>query len=76
VYRTLQEPEFIFFEKIPAKSRQEKIFHFVKDTKDGKKIKIIVHVRIGKDGKTSMRIRTMGHAEYDYTGGNYVEIKW
>jgi hypothetical protein len=76
VYQLLQEPECIFLEKTPGKSTQEKVFHFVKDTKDGKKIKIIVHVRTLANGQTAMQIRTMGYAEYDYSGGNYVEIKW
>jgi hypothetical protein len=76
LYQQLQEPEYIFQERVPEKASQEKIFHFVKDTKDGKKIKIIVHVRTLKNGQTSMRVRTMGYAEYDYTGNQYVAIKW
>jgi hypothetical protein len=76
VYQTFQEPEFIFSEKIPVKSTQEKILHFVKNTKNGKKIKIIVHVRTVSNGQTSMRIRTIGHSEYKYTGDNYDEITW
>ncbi|MDR2433342.1 MAG: hypothetical protein LBD47_02085, partial [Treponema sp.] len=74
LYTTFQEPEHIYREKAPARSTQEQIFHLVKDTKDGKKIKIVVHVRTLGNGQTSMRVRTLGHAEYDYTGKNYETI--
>jgi hypothetical protein len=74
LYRMFQEPEHIYRKKIPLKSTQEQIFHLVKDTKDGKKIKIIVHVRTLKNGQTSMQVRTLGYAEYDYTGENYERI--
>ncbi|MHB9292674.1 hypothetical protein Holit_01776 [Hollandina sp. SP2] len=74
LYTTFQEPEHIYREKIPLKSTQEQIFHLVKDTKDGKKIKIIVHVRTLKNGQTSMHVRTLGYAEYDYTGEKYERI--
>jgi hypothetical protein len=76
VYETLQEPEKIFQEIKAARPGQEKIFHLVKDIGDGKKIKIVVHVRTLKTGGTAMQVRTMGYADYDYTGANYDEIKW
>jgi uncharacterized protein with gpF-like domain len=76
IYKTLQEPEFIYREKVPAKSRQQTILHLVKITRDGKKIKIIVHVKTIGNGQTAMRVRTFGHAEYGYSGKNYEEIKW
>jgi uncharacterized protein with gpF-like domain len=75
LYRLLQEPETIFEQK-DIKSTQERILHFVKETKDGKKIKVIVHVRTLENGQTAMQIQAMGYANYDYTGKNYVEIKW
>jgi hypothetical protein len=76
LYQTIQEPQFVFFEKTGTKSTQEQIYHFVKDTKDRKKIKIIVHARTLADGQSAMQIRTIGHYAYDYTGAKYVEIKW
>jgi hypothetical protein len=76
VYRLLQEPESIYEEKTAAHPTQNRIFHFVKDMKNGKKIKIIVHVRMLKNGQTAMQIRTMGYSDYDYTIPNYVQIKW
>jgi hypothetical protein len=76
VYETLQEPEKIFQEIIPAHPGQEKIFHLIKETKGGRKIKIIVHVKTLKTGGTAMQVRTMGYADYDYTGANYDELKW
>jgi hypothetical protein len=76
VYQMLREPESIYEEKVPAKAAQERIFHFVKEGAGGKKIKIIVHIRTLKDGKTTMQIRTMGYAAYDYTGKNYEKITW
>ncbi|MDR0556334.1 MAG: hypothetical protein LBG43_00465 [Treponema sp.] len=76
VYETLQEPEKIFREIKAAHPEQEKIFHLVKETRGGKKIKIIVHVRTLKNGGTTMQMRTIGYADYDYTGANYDEIKW
>jgi SPP1 gp7 family putative phage head morphogenesis protein len=74
LYTTFQEPEHIYRERAPARPTQEQIFHLVKDTGDGKKIKIIVHVRTLGNGQTSMQVRTLGHAEYDYTGENYEKI--
>ena len=74
LYTTFQRPEHIYREKVPLKSTQEQIFHLIKDTGDGKKIKIIVHVRTLGNGQTSMQVRTMGYAEYDYTGNNYEKI--
>jgi hypothetical protein len=76
VYETLQEPEKIFQEINPARPGQEKIFHLVKETRSGKKIKIVVHVRTLKTGGSAMQVRTMGYADYDYTGAGYDEIKW
>jgi hypothetical protein len=74
LYRTFQEPEHIYHEKVPERAARESVFHFVKDTGDGKKIKIIVRVKTLGDGQTSMRVRTMGYADYDYTGRNYEKI--
>ncbi|MDR2446067.1 MAG: hypothetical protein LBD58_02050 [Treponema sp.] len=74
LYTTFQEPEHIYREKTPLKPTQEQIFHLVKDTGGGKKIKIIVHVRTLGSGQTSMQARTMGHIEHDYTGGDYEKI--
>jgi hypothetical protein len=74
LYTTFQEPERIYREKVPAQTAQESVFHLVKDTGDGKKIKIIVHVRTLGNGQTSMRVRTIGYADYDYTGKNYEKI--
>jgi hypothetical protein len=58
LYQQLQEPEYIFQERVPGKASRERIFYFVKDTKDGKKIKIIVHVHLEK--------RSNVHARADY----------
>ncbi|MDR1352334.1 MAG: phage head morphogenesis protein, partial [Treponema sp.] len=74
LYTTFQEPEHIYREKIPLKSTQERIFHLIKDTGDGKKIKIIVHVKTLGNGQTSMQVRTVGHIKHDYTGNNYEKI--
>jgi hypothetical protein len=74
IYDMLQTPESIYQEVTPTKQRQENIFHFVKDTRDGKKLKIIVHVKNVGNGQTAMRIRTLGHAEYVYTKRQYVKI--
>jgi SPP1 gp7 family putative phage head morphogenesis protein len=73
-YTAFQEPEHLYRDRAPSRPTQEQIFHLVKDTGDGKKIKIIVHVRTLKNGQTSMQVRTLGHAEYDYTGKNYERI--
>ena len=74
LYTAFQEPENIYREKVPARAAQEQIFHLVKDTGGGKKIKIIVHVRTLGNGQTAMQVRTMGYAEYEYAGGNYEKI--
>jgi SPP1 gp7 family putative phage head morphogenesis protein len=76
VYKTLGEPEIIYMEKAPKKSRQNIILHLVKTYPDGKKLKIVVHVKKFRITKTAMQIRTMGYADYRYWADKYDEIKW
>jgi hypothetical protein len=69
LYQTLNEPERIYEEKTGDKLYR--VFHFVKDAKNGNKIKVLLHQ---KTKQTALQIRTMGYSNYDYTGGKYHEI--
>jgi hypothetical protein len=72
IYKLLQEPEMIYEEN--KGDRPYKTFHFVKDMKDGKKLKIVLYQRKLKDGFTSLKITTMGYGDYEYTGKKYKKI--
>jgi hypothetical protein len=72
VYTLLQEPEVIYWEAGTGKGYR--VFHLVKDTKDGKKIKVIVYQLPLKDGTTALKVTTMGYSTYDYNGTKYERI--
>ena len=74
IYKTLQEPDHIYRERVPAKPRQDQVFHLVKDTGDGKKIKILINIKTLGNGQTSMRVRTIGHIIYEYKEHQYEKI--
>jgi SPP1 gp7 family putative phage head morphogenesis protein len=75
LYNQLQEPETIYEENV--KNKFYRVFHFVKDTKDGKKLKILLHLTKLKDTAIALQVRTMGHANYQYADKNlFREIKW
>jgi SPP1 gp7 family putative phage head morphogenesis protein len=71
VYRNLQSPERIYLNREPKRPRLGREFHFVKDTGDGKAIKIVLRQRIPA---TALRIVTMGRVEDQYTGGQFEKI--
>jgi SPP1 gp7 family putative phage head morphogenesis protein len=63
VYQTLQAPERIFENAEPKSRRFGREFHFVKDTKDGKVIKVVLRQ---STPATALRIITMGWVEDQY----------
>jgi uncharacterized protein with gpF-like domain len=72
LYKTVNEPEDIYEETVNGKLYR--VFHFVKDTKDGKKIKVLLHtIKLGKN-QTALKITTMGHSTYDYKDRKYKKI--
>jgi SPP1 gp7 family putative phage head morphogenesis protein len=72
LYETINEPENIY-EEI-SKGKVYRVFHFVKDTKDGKKIKVLLHtLRLGKT-QTALKITTLGYSTYDYKDKKYRKI--
>jgi hypothetical protein len=70
VYQTIQTPEKIF-EDGHKHPRQGRIFHFIKDTHDGKVIKIVLEQ---KSPSTALRIVTIGKVEDHYGEVNYKKI--
>jgi hypothetical protein len=70
LYQTIQAPEAVYEEDVTALKKPYRVFHFVKDTKDGKKIKVVLHLGNG----TALQIRTMGYAEYEYKKRIYKKI--
>jgi hypothetical protein len=72
VYELFQKPESIY--EIDLQNKPYREFHFVKDTKDGKKLKVVLHLRsLGKTG-TALQVRTIGYAQYDYVGAQYEKV--
>ena len=71
IYRTLQMPEKIFEEVTGKRSRQGKIFHFVKDTHDGTVLKILLEQR---NPSMALRIVTFGKVEDHYGEARYKKI--
>jgi SPP1 gp7 family putative phage head morphogenesis protein len=72
LYQAINEPENISEESV--KGKVYRVFHFVKDTKDGRKIKVLLHtVRLDKN-QTSLKITTFGHSTYDYKDKKYKKI--
>jgi uncharacterized protein with gpF-like domain len=72
LYNTINEPEYIYEEIV--KDKLYRVFHFVRDTKDGKKIKVLLHtLRLDKN-QTALNIRTLGHSTYDYQDDKYKKI--
>jgi hypothetical protein len=74
LYEMLQTPEAIYEEEISSRKKKYRIFHFVKDTKDGKKIKVVLYQRNLKDSVTALQLRTMGYSTYEYVDGKYKRI--
>jgi hypothetical protein len=70
LYKTIQNPETVYEEDVTALGKHYRVFHFVKDQQNGKKIKILMHLSNG----TALQIITMGYALYDYTGPRYKKI--
>jgi hypothetical protein len=75
IYRLLQEPETVYEERV--KNKHYRVFHFVKDTKDGRKLKVLLHLtKLGRT-TTALQIRTIGYANYQYADKNlFREITW
>ena len=72
VYKTFGEPDYIYEERV--KDKLYRVFHFVKNVSDEKKIKVLIHLRNLQDNQTALEIRTIGHAEYKYNDGKYKKI--
>jgi uncharacterized protein with gpF-like domain len=72
LYELLQKPEAIYEEAV--QSKLYRVFHFVKDTKDGKKLKVLLHQLGLGENTTALQVRTMGYAQYDYVGAQYEKI--
>ena len=70
LYETLQSPERIYENTEPKYPRLGKEFHFVKDTKDGKSITVVLRRMPG----AALKIRTMGWIEDQHSGGAYEKI--
>jgi hypothetical protein len=71
LYETFQNPNEIYEEVKALHPNQGKVFHFVRDTKDGKKIKVLL---LQRTPGLALRVQTMGWATYVYTGANYKKI--
>ena len=74
LYDTLQTPEAIYEEDVSSLKKNYRVFHFVKDTKDGKKIKVVLYQRNLKDSATALQLQTMGYSTYEYVAGKYKKI--
>jgi hypothetical protein len=72
LYETLQSPEAIYEEGVADKLYR--VFHFVKDTKDGNKLKVLLHQRKLKNGFTALQVRTVGYGQYEYEKPEYEKI--
>lgn len=72
LYKTLGEPEAIYEEIVSGKSYR--VFHFVTDTGDDKKIKILLHTTNLGENQTSLKISTMGYSTYEYRDKKYKKI--
>jgi SPP1 gp7 family putative phage head morphogenesis protein len=70
IYQIFQNPERIF-EETGQKPHQGRVFHFVKDTHDGKVIKIVLRQRTPA---TALRLITMGWVEDMYGQQKYKKI--
>jgi hypothetical protein len=71
IYQILQTPEKIFEETSGKRPQQGRIFHFVKDTHDGKVIKVLVEQ---KTPNTALQIVTIGKVEDHYGEAMYKRI--
>jgi SPP1 gp7 family putative phage head morphogenesis protein len=71
IYPTLQTPEKIFEEVDQKRPHQGRIFHFIKDTHDGKVIKVVLEQRTPC---TALRVVTMGKVEDEYGQWIYKKI--
>lgn len=74
LYKTLGEPEAIYEERVTGKPYR--VFHFVTDTGNGKKIKAVLHVTSLKQNQTALQITTLGHSTYEYGDRNKYEKIW
>jgi formylmethanofuran dehydrogenase subunit E len=74
IYTLFQEPENIYEEK--KKDKAYRTFHFLKDTKDGKKLKAVFYTKRLKDSLTALQLTTMGHGNYEYTDKGKYEKIW
>ncbi|MDR2393826.1 MAG: phage head morphogenesis protein [Treponema sp.] len=72
LYTLLQEPQAIYEERVANKPYR--VFHFIKDTQDGKKIKVVVYYLKLKGGSMALKITTMGYAPYQYHDAKYSKI--
>jgi uncharacterized protein with gpF-like domain len=74
LYDTLQTPEAIYEEDVSSLKKNYRVFHFVKDTGDGKKIKVVLYLRNLKDSATALQLQTMGYSTYEYVDRKYKKI--
>ena len=72
LYKAINEPDNIYEEGV--KNKVYRVFHFVQDTKDGKKIKVLVRTHRLDQSQTALKITTMGHSTYDYNDKKYKKI--
>jgi hypothetical protein len=70
LYNLLQKPEAVYENLEPKHKKNGREFHFVKDTKDGKKLVVVLRKR----AQTALRIITMGWSAYEYTDAKYKKI--
>jgi hypothetical protein len=60
LYILFQEPQSIY-----SDDKEHTLFHFIKETSDGKKIKVIMYRLKLKDGTTALKVLSMEHVTYD-----------
>jgi hypothetical protein len=72
LYKTINEPDNIYEEIV--KDKLYRVFHFIKDTKDGKKIKVLLHTLKLDKNRTALKITTIGHSTYEYKDKKYKKI--
>jgi uncharacterized protein with gpF-like domain len=72
LYKAVNEPDNIYEEIV--KNKLYRVFHFVKDTKDGKKIKVLLHTLKPDKIQTALKVTTSGHSTYEYKDSKYKKV--
>jgi uncharacterized protein with gpF-like domain len=74
LYKTFNEPDHIYEEAIKGKGELYRVFHFVKDNVNGKKIKVLLRVKDMEKLQTSLNVLTLEITDYVYKDKKFIEI--